>query len=90
MMQEAYAVSKAYASSKAYVWVYRTSTHMLMVKRAPWAHRSETSDPSTGLLYANVVPGIRISLPQWDWVHNCSGRTIAGLDEYVYDISDLM
>ena len=89
-MQQAYASSKAYAPSKTYVWVYRTSTHMLMVKRAPWAHRSETSDPSTGLLYVNIVPGTRVLLPKWDWVSYGRGQTIAGFGSNVYDISDLM
>ncbi len=75
---------------QTYVWVYRTSTHMLIVKRNPFSYRSETSDPSTGLLYVNIHPGTRILLPKWDWVHNKRGHAIAGLGDHVYDISDLM
>jgi hypothetical protein len=75
---------------QTYVWIYRTSTHMLMVKQAPFSYRTETSDPSTGLLYVNVVPGTCIPLPKWEWVKRQDGRVIAGLGDYVYDISDIL
>ena len=62
---------------------------MLIVKRAPFAHRNETHDPATGLIYVDVNPGTRIELPQWDWVKRVQHFVYAGVDAHVYDITDL-
>ena len=72
-----------------YVWVYRSPTHMLIVKRMPWSHRNETRDPATGLVYVDISPGTRIELPQWDWVKQSRYSVHAGKGDHVYDITDL-
>ncbi len=76
--------------AETYVWVYRTPTHMLMVKRHPFSYKYETADPTTGLVYVNVLPGTQMPLPSWDWVRRGRGFAYAGLGDFVYDISDLI
>jgi hypothetical protein len=72
-----------------YVWVYRSSTHMLIVKREPFAHRNETRDPATGLVYVDISPGTRIALPKWDWVTQTRTGVYASIGNIQYDITDL-
>jgi hypothetical protein len=63
---------------------------MLIVKRAPWTHRNETHDPTTGLVYVDISPGIQIELPQWDWVKHRGHAVYAGKGDSMYDITDLI
>ena len=72
----------------ATVWVYNWGGEYLIVKRTPFAYQMTTMDAS-GHHHLEILQGVGIPLPKWDWVQKHTGYVLAGFFGKIYEISDL-
>lgn len=71
------------------IWIYRLN-NIFIAKLTPFSMYKEIMDNSGNIVH-EIIQGTAIPLPPaWDWQINDKGRIFAGLNNFVYDITDIV
>jgi hypothetical protein len=75
----------------ATIWVYKPPHYeYLIAKKSPFSFYSPVMDLQSGQPALKMIQGVPMPLPTaWDWKQKVDGRTFAGFQTAIYDITDL-
>ena len=72
-------------------WIYKPrDKDYYVAKQNSFGWYEQVLDIRTGTVALQLIQGMAmVAPPAWDWKHKEQGRTFAGLQDKVYDITEL-
>lgn len=73
-----------------HAWVYNIpGLDYLIIKRSAFSCQIPYMDTLTGNIHYEVIQGVMIEIPNWEWIKKDEKHIFAGFGAHVYEISEL-